>query len=363
MRSDWEDAGFTQETAEAAVALMKRHGVPPTPENYAVWYTYCAEANRELTVELNHLIAAQAPFTPQRNAEIYDRFFGHGEDGQVIETAGERLEAVIDQVLTLLGQAGRDTKDHGRRLAHLSGELADGDSVEHVQATMRKLLTEIRGVLAKNKRLEDRLSKSSAAISELRADLETVRRDAMTDGLTGIANRKKFNQCLQQAASDAEEGGTPLSLVLMDIDHFKAFNDRYGHQIGDEVLKLVAQALEQQIKGRDTAARYGGEEFALVLPETRLTDAVTVADGIRHRLASGKLTNKKGEGDFGKVTVSAGAAQYRAGESLDDLLRRADRALYAAKSAGRNCVCSESAADTAEQSPDSNVTPLRRPAG
>jgi diguanylate cyclase len=128
---------------------------------------------------------------------------------------------------------------------------------------------------------------------------------------------------------------------MADIDHFKAFNDRFGHRVGDEVLKLVARHLRNHVKGRDTPARYGGEEFALILPATTLEGAGVLADQIRKSLAEHSLTSRKTDLRYGKVTLSLGIAVYRLGERLDDLLQRADRALYLAKQQGRNRVCTE----------------------
>jgi diguanylate cyclase len=132
-----------------------------------------------------------------------------------------------------------------------------------------------------------------------------------------------------------------VTLVMCDIDHFKTFNDTWGHQTGDQVLRLVANCLSENVKGRDTAARYGGEEFAVILPQTSLADAVGLADQIRGKVESKKLV-KKSTGDIlGMITISMGVAQYNPQESLDEFVARADTCLYAAKHAGRNRVVCE----------------------
>jgi diguanylate cyclase len=128
---------------------------------------------------------------------------------------------------------------------------------------------------------------------------------------------------------------------MADIDHFKRFNDSFGHQIGDQVLKLVAQTLSDSLKGRDMPTRYGGEEFAVILPQTRLKDAATVADQMRTTLQKRRLVGKDSRDDYGAITLSFGVAQYRSGEHLADFLARADAALYHAKREGRNRVSTE----------------------
>ena len=185
-------------------------------------------------------------------------------------------------------------------------------------------MSETQRVAERNRSLEERLTRASGEVSELKLNLETVQREALTDSLTGIPNRKSFETHLREAARDAMENDEPLSLLIADIDHFKRFNDTYGHQIGDQVLRLVAKTLTDSVKGRDTPTRFGGEEFAIVLPQTRLGDARVVAEQIRLGLTRRKLVGRDKRDDYGSVTVSFGAAQFRPGEPLASLIERAD---------------------------------------
>ena len=195
--------------------------------------------------------------------------------------------------------------------------------------------------------MENRLEESTARIKSLSTDLETVRQEAITDGLTGIANRKHFDAVFTAAADEAQETGEDLCLLVLDIDHFKKFNDTYGHQVGDQVLKLLAMTLTESIKGRDTAARYGGEEFVVVLPATTLDNAVTVADNIRERVVKKAVVNRKTGKNLGSISVSIGVGRYAPGESPAETVARADQALYVAKKCGRNRVVRE--ADYSEE--------------
>src|SRR3546814_5048145 len=135
----------------------------------------------------------------------------------------------------------------------------------------------------RNRTLEDRLAETTAEVKLLREHFEQARREALSDSLTGLANRKNFEQTLTLLAKAAQDKHEPLALMLIDIDHFKLFNDRHGHQTGDTVLQLVARTLREDRKGQDLAARYGGEEFALLLPRTRAEQAVKLGDNIRDR--------------------------------------------------------------------------------
>lgn len=168
-----------------------------------------------------------------------------------------------------------------------------------------------------------------------------MQHEALTDGLTEIANRKKFDISVREAAGQAMESGSPLCLFMTDIDHFKKFNDTFGHQTGDQVLRLVASILRRTISEDGLPARYGGEEFGVVLPNVELSDAVHIAEQVRIAVASKRMRKKQSGDDLGNVTVSIGVSRYRPGESLGDFIKRADDGLYFAKNAGRNQVVPE----------------------
>ena len=189
--------------------------------------------------------------------------------------------------------------------------------------------------------LEKELQKSVDQVSELRSKLDNVHKESLTDPLTGIANRKAFDNALAAAEASVAENSDPVSLLLCDIDNFKKFNDNWGHQTGDQVLRLVASCLSENVKGRDTAARYGGEEFGVVLRGTPLSDAKRIAEQIRHAVEARRLV-KKSTGDIlGTITISIGVAQFSANEKAETAVRRADSCLYGAKQNGRNLVISE----------------------
>ena len=126
---------------------------------------------------------------------------------------------------------------------------------------------------------------------------------------------------------------------MLDVDHFKRVNDTYGHHTGDLVLRLIGRLLSESVKGRDTSARYGGEEFAVLLIGADLKAGATVANRIRFELQTKHLVKKRPTDEFGKITVSVGVAQFRAGDTMTSLLDRADAAMYQAKQLGRNQVC------------------------
>ena len=210
-----------------------------------------------------------------------------------------------------------------------------------LRQALETLVSDTKGMVAQNSLLKNRLQVSTIEIKSLRTNMESLQKEVMTDALTGIANRKFFDILLRQAAEEAMENGGDLSLAFGDIDHFKKFNDNYGHQTGDQVLKLVGMILTQSTEGDPTAARYGGEEFAIILPGFGLDSAAEFADKVRITVASKRIRKKSTGEDFGTITMSIGVAQFRPGEPIGELVHRADQGLYHAKDNGRNCVMTE----------------------
>ena len=203
------------------------------------------------------------------------------------------------------------------------------------------MLKSTREMRETNKALENRLVLSKSEISNLQHSLEAIRAESLTDPLTGLGNRKYFDRSFEMAVRAALASGEPLSLLMFDIDHFKSFNDSYGHLTGDQVLRLVAMSLKQTIKGQDITARYGGEEFAVVLPATALRQALTVADHIRRAVMAKELKKKSTGEILGRVTISVGVAMLKPDDDTNSLIERADACLYVAKRNGRNRVICE----------------------
>ena len=287
------------------------------------------------------MIAARRPFTPAILQELRERCFARDKTERAVESIGENVTASLNETIAKLDAAGKHAVDYGKTLSAASGELGDDHSPESLRKLVGNLVSATKAMESRTKTLEQELQQSSAQVGELRTQLDNVRKESLTDPLTGIANRKAFDSELQTAMAEAKLNGEPLSLFMCDIDKFKKFNDTWGHQTGDQVLRLVAGCLSENVKGRDTAARYGGEEFAVIVRRAAVGDAVKLAEQIRANVQSKKLV-KKSTGDIlGSITISIGVAELIGGESAAALIQRADMCLYRAKHAGRNCVIGE----------------------
>lgn len=332
-----------QALAKTALALMSECGVLPSPDNFELFYTYAAGNNPGLSAAMDSLISERRPFTSHVLDDLRTRSLSSARTTQALDNASRGIATTLNAVMEKLEAAGRDAGDYGRALSRATGELGDGQSPAELRKFVDTLVAATRAMEDRTAALERELQQSSEQVSRLKIQLDDVRRESLTDSLTGIANRKAFDTSLDSAFSDAREQGETVALLMCDIDHFKRFNDNWGHQTGDQVLRLVANCMSENVKGRDTVARFGGEEFAVILPRTTLDHAASLADQIRSFVESKKLV-KKSTGDIlGTITISIGVAELHRDDTPASLLQRADACLYRAKQDGRNQVVREDA--------------------
>ncbi len=328
-----EDFDVSMRQARSALDLMAQLKTPPSPQRFWVMYAYQAGNPPDLAQAINRLVARDK-LTALALDELYDQYFSLQLEEAELREASRRVKQTVADVADCIDAASGSAERYGTVLAGFSEQEGLAD---HLSTVLR----ETRTMAEINRQLEERLQASSREIDLLRDHLEKLEREANMDSLTGIANRKSFDSALRDALMQARRDGSPLSVLMIDIDHFKNFNDTHGHQFGDQVLKLVARYMIECIKGQDTAARYGGEEFGVVLPRTRLADAARVADQIRRHVGAKKVVNRRTGDYLGQITLSVGVAEYRPDEGTAELVHRADEALYEAKHQGRNRVVSE----------------------
>jgi diguanylate cyclase len=273
---------------------------------------------------------------------LYARHLGGATAHDQMSHYGSRVCDSVN-LFTKSIETAAASAEHSRELLSEMNELLSAKADKSsIRKTVEGLVSAAQAMEAVNKRLQTELQHSRSAIANLQSDLETVKTESMLDALTRVANRKSFYFHLALAIEDARSDCHALSLLMIDVDHFKSFNDRFGHQTGDQVLQLVAHIIRQNVRGQDFAARYGGEEFAILLPQTPLGAAgLTVAKNLQKAVERKQLIRRSDGECLGAVTVSIGVACLRATDDAESLVARADEALYLAKRRGRNRVVTE----------------------
>jgi diguanylate cyclase len=336
-RTTTHDTVQIQNFGSTAWQALQKHGVLPTPQNYEVLYAYYANARPELTQRLTACLANGVALSSNLLAELHQEYFVDKGDADTVSQGSDAIVKAAQALIEQISGNLRGLRSYDEALAHWAGRLDAQLTADGLLQAITALATETAQASERNRALELELSTSSDHIAKLRQNLVAVQQEATTDGLTGIANRKAFDTRLRQAVKQAEaDSSSVFSLLLLDIDHFKRFNDTHGHRTGDHVLRLVGRLLSDNIKGRDTAARYGGEEFAILLDGADLMAGLTVATQFCEKLAGRRLIKRDTGETIGQVTCSIGVAQFQATESGAALVERADQALYEAKHRGRN---------------------------
>jgi diguanylate cyclase len=323
------------ELARQAIAAMEAHQVWPTALNFELWVHYVAAKDSPLGAEIDQMLQAGEPFTDSVGETLAAKFLPKQKLSGEILDAGDALSKELDSVTRAIVSARESSEAYDQELAQASESLA-GEDTGQIKTMVDTLTQATQRVRQENQTLESQLADTTAEVGRLREHLEQTRREAMTDGLTSLANRKAFDEALERACEQAEAEGGTLSLAVLDIDHFKAFNDTWGHQTGDQVLRYVASVIGRCGAEPRTAARYGGEEFALIFPGEGARTAIAVLEEIRAEVSSRVLKRRSTNEDLGAVTLSAGLAERHPGEASASLVERADAALYASKRGGRN---------------------------
>lgn len=338
------DSERAMQVARATLPMMAQHDVPPTPGNYAVWYEFASGRNLPLVKEMNEIIDQERPFTPELCDYLYRRHISTDTDKRTLEEANEQAKALMADVIRLVDAMSGENSDYSGELDTFATRLsAQANNLSDLRPMVEMIVDKTRSIRKRSTEMSKKLEASTAEIRVLRRNLEQIKVDSSRDFLTGVANRRVFDEAIERMVADCKQHNGELCLLMIDVDHFKKFNDNHGHLLGDEILRLVARTLNENIRGSDLVARYGGEEFAVLLPSTPLSGALVVADKLRASIASRQVRKKDSGEVLGSVTVSIGVSMCRKSDTVEAMIKRADDALYRAKKGGRNKVTQESA--------------------
>jgi diguanylate cyclase len=326
----------------AVLGLLERAKVPPQPAFYKLLYDYVSGVEGLFSTRVRDILAEGERGSSAVGERLYAEFVEPYETRETIDRAVARITARLQTLDVLLTESARVSAVQSASLAQATTHFEANklnpvllrDWVTRLESTnedMRKAQTA----------LSTELKAAQTELDETRVEIENSRESVFQDPLTGLANRGGLDRALTAAMRDQRTSGTPLACAVVDIDHFKSLNDRYGHPVGDEVLRIVSRALLVSARTGDLVGRPGGDEFLIVLPATDLPTANLIADRMRSAVADADLAAVLGAGTLGGITVSVGVALLRGGDSIASFVERADHSLYEAKRQGRNRVVAD----------------------
>ncbi|TCK18053.1 diguanylate cyclase [Thiogranum longum] len=332
-----QDVAQAQEIARLVFPLMTRLGIPMNPVNYALWYEYQLGRMEELVTALDKIQCGDEPYDPERAKALFLRY---------VATPGvEALERIESEVCRLLADVvqividtGLDLGKYSNLLQSCSTRLESADDLRSIRKLVATLKSDTGRVAESSQQTAGTLKAHADEIDLLRAELDRVRQEAVKDPLTGLANRRAFDERLAESLDDSLQQLSKICLLMVDIDHFKKINDEHGHQIGDKILQYVSSVLKKNFKGKDLVARFGGDEFAVIVENAPIAGVQRVAETIREQVSDSTLKRTDTGEPLGKVTVSIGYDCLKPDDRPGDVLKRADKALYTAKQNGRNRV-------------------------
>ncbi len=316
---------------------MMKHHVAATPANYALWYTYVDNTIPRLNQEMDVVLDNFGLCPPASGDYLYKQFIASKAETSVGDLRAN-IELLVSEVASSMSDTMTDTTTFeaiiDKSFRDLERVENENLSIEEVMTLIRQLVSESRDIRHSTRFLNSQLKNASEEITRLKTQLAEVQKDALFDGLSGLYNRRSFDDDLS-AMLHAQQS---ISIVLLDIDHFKTYNDDFGHLFGDTVIRALAKRIQSSCREGITAYRFGGEEFALLVPNRSLRSARQFADALRRSIEKLSVRDRRTGMQVGNITASFGVAESEPNDTLDMLIDRADKMLYEAKNLGRNRV-------------------------
>lgn len=331
---EYDNAATAAERLRLTMGLLNKYSLPATPLNYVLFYIYVSGKNTNLNERIDDLIE-QNNFSHEEAVTLFIRFFFHCGDAMLDSLRSEFLSTITEVIGTLVDIAGKSSLTNKQLDQHIDA-LVKSQTTRDILSVLSLIISETRQFVSNSKQLEIELLTSSKGLKQLKNELVHARIEATTDALTGLYNRRGFDEQLKKLMNDRRRNGNGFSVIMADLDHFKDINDNHGHLVGDKVLRAFAKLLDNKTRETDFAARFGGEEFILLLPNTSLDNAYIVAENIRKAIEKMKVKQTKSGLVISSITASFGIAVHRFDETAHDLLDRCDKAMYKAKHLGRN---------------------------
>lgn len=332
-----EDTAQSNQIARKTLAKLERLALPANPIHFSLLYEQASQIDAEIAQQVEQLLA-QEDYNLKTARPLFITLLTRILQNQ---TPTEEISQLIQHLLQHLDDWHQDARAQQSALDQNLQCLQQCKTPQEINACLQTtILPPINHIQQHTEQLSGQLQSAAEVIRQLKQELEQATSLSKTDSLTNIANRRGYDEQLRQFIKQAQQKSQTFAMLLLDLDHFKQVNDRFGHLVGDSALRYIARVLSQQIRENDALARLGGEEFVILLADVRYDQAMKVAESIRKQIQAKSLRVKSQEQSL-SFTISIGVAIYQMGEDGDKLFERADKALYQAKQTGRNRVCAE----------------------
>ena len=326
--------------AKNVILNTTERSIPLTPENYHVWFEYFLGSNQKLNTSIDKLIASGNSFSQEIHERLYKEYL-KADKVEILKEFQKEAHKIFQNIFKTTLSTSDLTSNYSAKMEEYAVKLDEAKDLTQIQKFILDIIKETNDMAESSRQLNEQLEEATSKIENLSKKLEETEKEVLLDALTGLNNRKAFDRKIKELYEKYEKKEGLFSVIMLDIDFFKKFNDQYGHHIGDEVLSIVGSNLRNNLKGKDFPARYGGEEFVILLPNTTLDNAYVLADQMRKELSKKRLKIKKTGQIIGNITVSMGVSEIRERDTTMSVVERADAALYLAKNSGRNNVKSE----------------------
>jgi diguanylate cyclase len=328
----------SSEALRVAVPLMSRHGAGCSPTSYAIWYEYVRCTNLLLNEEVDAILKKTTRLSTLQTVDLYQKYVVGRTERELGRTKAEIVD-LIGKLNAKLVDASEGTSVFAEHLQVFGNKLSNNETATEMALSVSEMSGRVSVIEEKMTEVVNDLNRSQTDVETLILELHRAREEAMIDALSQLNNRRAYEIGLEKFFDAAQVVNSPLSAILIDIDFFKRINDTHGHLVGDQVIRLIAQALRSNVKGKDFVARFGGEEFIVLLPDTPLLGALALAKHLLQVIAQLRIRKFNSTEIVGSISVSAGVAQLKHDESSIEFIGRADHGLLQAKASGRNRVC------------------------
>ena len=340
MTGIYDNPGQITQIARAALSRMTQWKISLLPKHYHLWFEYFWGENALLVADVDELVTSGKDISTDIHEYLYDKYIGD-TNRKVTEDVQKDTQRILTGLVEKLLDAGKGTDSYQERLEAYSQRLARAKDPSEIQRILEGIIRDNQAMAEANRTLQRHLVAEVAAAQKLKDRLDETRKEALTDALTLIHNRKAFDLKLDELMDIFKRKGEEFSVLLIDLDLFKRFNETYGRPIGDAVLRAVASTLSACVGPKDFVARYGGEEFTVLMPGKLLKEAKQLAETIRVTVTERHYKVTKTGQPLPAITVSIGVSLVKPEDDETGVVERADVALCFAKADGRDRVKTE----------------------